>query len=921
MVDSADKDLWARLEPVLDEALELEGDARAAYLDRACAGDEQLRQEVERMLAAGERSGPLDRALPDLASTLAETAGASLTEPRSRRIGAWELRETIGSGGMGRVYRAERVEGGFEQTCALKILRWDMASASLVQRFATERQILADLDHPGIARLIDGGVTDEGLPYLAMEYVEGRPIDEVAAALPLRERLQLFLEVCDAVQHAHRRLVVHRDLKPSNILVTGDGEVKLLDFGVAKILDESGRAHDATQTRLALATPLYAAPEQLALGRVTTATDVWALGVLLHRLLCGTTPFRGDEGKITSLVREILERDPLPPSAVAPREEKGRLRGDLDTIVLKALAKEPERRYGSVEGLANDVRRHLEGEPIAARPATVGYRARKFARRHRRGLAVATGLVVALAALVGFYTDRLARERDRAQQEARTTEQVKSFVLSLFETNDPGVSRGEEITARELLDRGAARIPEELAGQPLIEAEMHAVVAGLYHELGTYDRADHHFARAAELWRAERGEDAPELADALSRWGFTLQELGDYEGAERRLREALSLQRSRPEERAGFAAMANQLGMFLSYKGEYEEAEALLREAVDTYAEVLGPDSPRRATAVSNLGLTVKWAGRMDEAEPYYREALRIRRAALGSDHPDVAVTLDNLGVLLGQRGDYEESEASFREALAIRRRVLGETHPDVALNLNNLATLFRVQGRLDEAEPIYREVLALNRAALGADHPRVATNLVNLGSVAFSRGELDVAVEHFEEALRIRRTTLGDDHVEVANALEHLVRARVGAGRLESALRASTEAVRVSRVAVGEEGFQHAAALAAHADVLRRLGRAAEARDAARRALALQEEHLAPDHWELAASRGLVGACLLDLGRLSEAELLLEESHTALREARGPDDWATARSRRALMTLYERTGRPERARALEASTVEGSER
>lgn len=913
-----DPQRWARLEPLLDEALDLDGAERAAFLARACGDDPELRADLERMLAATERRGPLDQPLHDLASTLATQAGEALDEPPSRRIGAWHLLETIGAGGMGRVYRAERVEGGFTQVCALKILRWDMASASLVQRFENERQILADLAHPHIARLIDGGVTEEGLPYLAMEYVEGRPIDEVAAQKSVQERLALFLDVADAVQHAHRKLVVHRDLKPSNILVTAAGEVKLLDFGVAKILDETSPAHHATQTSLALATPLYASPEQLRGGGVSTTTDVWALGIVLYQLLTGRTPFGAEGSQLTQLVRAVLEDDPPAPSEAATESDRRILRGDLDTIVLEALRKEPEHRYGSAERMAGDVRRYLAGEPITARPATFTYRATKFARRHRRSLAATAAVMLLTVSLVTYYTGQLALERDRAQQEARTTEEVKSFVLSLFEVNDPGISRGEDLTARQLLDRGSERIEAELAAQPVIEAEMHDVMAGLYEQLGAYDQSDLHFDRAVALRRTHLGSDAGELAFSLSRWGVTLQELGDYEQAEAVMREALAILRRRGDDPVEIGSAANQLGMFLAYKGDYEESERLLRESIDVFEAELGTDHPRRATSLSNLGLAIKWSGRMEEAEPIYREALRIRRAAFGDEHPEVAITLDNLGVLLGQRGNYAESESCFREALGIRRRVLGESHPDVALNLNNLATLFRVQGRLDEAEPIYRDVMRLNREALGPDHPRLATNYVNLGSVEMARGRIETAVGLFEEGLRIRRLALGNDHIDVANSLGHLAQALVRSGRPREALEPAAESVRIARSAVDERSHQLAANLHTQAEALLSAGRPGPARDAAREALSIREEVLTPEHWETASSRGLLGACLFALGEGDDAEPLLTRAHTALLEQRGSDDWSTTRTRDALAALYDATNRPDEARRIRSGGVGG---
>ncbi|MEK7330512.1 MAG: serine/threonine-protein kinase, partial [Candidatus Eisenbacteria bacterium] len=485
---------------------------RTAFLDQACDGDAELRALVEALIRADESAGAfLDRPAAELAPELLAGEPEPAPEPpmAGRQIGPWRVVREVGRGGMGAVYLAERADGAFEQTVALKLIKRGLARAEILQRFLRERRILARLEHRNIARLADGGVTDDGLPWFAMEYVEGQPItdwcDEHRAGV--EERLRLFRAVCDAVQYAHRNLVVHRDLKPSNIFVTADGEVKLLDFGIARLLSDEpdGDALTLTREGLRVLTPHYAAPEQLRGEAATTATDLYSLGVVLYELLSGARPFGRSATSLDQLRREVLEEEPVPPSGLRS-EWRHPLRGDLDNIVLTALRKEPQRRYPSVEALLADLERYREGRPVQATPPSARYRIAKFVRRNRVSViagavvtltflvgvvatmwqAVAAALVV--ASLVGGLAVSIGQTR-LARREARKAEEVRSFLLRVFEVADPYHSRGQSVTARELLDQGARRIDSELKGQPALRAEMLGVLADLYLKLALVEPA------------------------------------------------------------------------------------------------------------------------------------------------------------------------------------------------------------------------------------------------------------------------------------------------------------------------------------------------------------------------------------------------------------------------------------------------
>jgi serine/threonine protein kinase len=537
---------WAEVERLLDEALEVAPAERAAFLERTARASPALRAEVERLLRASARPpGFLDGAGQDYAAPLmnGEDEGPASS---GARVGPYRILGEAGQGGMGTVFLAERDEP-YRQRVALKIARGALAlDGHLLRRFGEERQILAGLQHPHIAQLLDGGVTEEGLPWLAMEYVQGEPIDRYCAvrALGLEARLGIFLAVCDAVQFAHQHLVVHRDLKPSNILVTPEGQVKLLDFGIAKVLevapDSAADREALTRTGVRVLTPEYASPEQIRSEPVTVRSDVYSLGVLLYELLAGRRPYRLTGRTPLEVERAVLEQEPERPSAVAgaPRLRR-RLRGDLDTIVLTALRKEPARRYQSVDRLATDLRRYLEGRPVTARPDTWRYRAAKFARRHRLRLAAAA---LVMLSLVGGLAGTAWQAR-AASHEAAKQREVKDFLIGLFQVSDPEQSRGREINARELLERGTRRADSALARSPELQSELLHVLGVIHRELGLYGRADTLLERAVRLSRSVHGEQSADLAARLTDWASVLIRQSRLESADSALQSALLIRR------------------------------------------------------------------------------------------------------------------------------------------------------------------------------------------------------------------------------------------------------------------------------------------------------------------------------------------------------------------------------------------
>ena len=920
------RERWPEIKRVFHAALERDPGERTAFLEQACAGDEPLRREVETLLASDAEGLPwLDGPAFEVA---AEMLASDPAERAVRRIGPYELIRQLGRGGMGSVYLAERADDEFQQQVAVKLLKPGMDSDDILRRFRQERQILASLDHPHVARLFDGGMAADGVPYFIMEYVEGVPIDRYCDqhGLSLGARLELFRAVCSAVRYAHRHLVVHCDLKPSNILVTAEGVPKLLDFGIAKLLgsEHVPRLGATTAPGLQPMTPEYASPEQVRGERITTASDVYSLGVLLYRLLTGQPPYRFDSRAPRDVERAICEDEPVRPSAAAgPPARAGtlrelrRLRGDLDNVVLMALRKDPARRYGSVEQLSEDLRRHLAGLPVIARPDTWSYRAAKFVRRHRVGVVAAA--LVALSLLGGIVTTawqareaRAQRERARVQQLA--AERVADFLARLLQEADPYGRSGKAVTVREVLDEGARQIDQELGEQPEIQARMMSTIGVAYRNLGLYDQALPLLETALERRRRVFGEAAPEVAESLNNLGLLLRDRGALAAAETLLREALALRRARlGEDAPEVAGSLDALGSLLRVQGDYAAAEPLLRQALALRRRVLGEKTLEVAESTNNLALLMRSMGDYRAAEPLYRQALALYRELLGEESPEVAISLHNLGGLLRLRGEYDAAERCVRKAVALYRELLGEDHPHVAAGLNTLAVLLKGKGDYDASERAYRDVLELQRRALGTEHPDVARSLNNLAALLAARGDDAAAEPLFVESLAMYRRLLGDRHPEVANPLHHLGLLRHRAGDFSAAESYLREALALRRETLGAEHPSVAISLIALGQVLVDRGEAVQAEDLLRQGLRIREAKLSPGHWRTANARSVLGGCLAALGRYGEAEPWLLQGFHVLAAERGPRHRLTLEAQDRLIALYEAWGKTAEAAEVRA--------
>lgn len=965
------------IEDLFTAALEHPREERAAFLDGACLNRPEVRAELDSLLAAYDQADNFLEVLdPEQARSLIESEGP----PSYNRIGPYQVVHEIGRGGMGAVYLAERADGQFEQQVALKLVKRGMDSDAILKRFLYERQILARLHHPNIARLLDGGMTEKGQPYFALEYIEGMPLTHYCDThqLSVEARLRLFQDVCQAVQYAHRNLIVHRDLKPSNILVTEEGTLKLLDFGIAKLLDTEAEG-DTLHTEIGLRalTPEYAAPEQVQGDPITTATDVYALGVLLYELLTGHRPYTFKRRAPDAVAQVLRETEPARPSTAVGRSKeiehgdgttetitpdtisKGRnthpdrlrrrLTGDLDTVILKALRKGPEQRYASAEAFLEDIRRHMAGLPVNARPVTLSYRASKFIQRHKVG--VAAGILVLLSLLLGLAGTTW--QAQVAAQEAAKAEEVKEFVLSLFEVVDPDAFGGEAITARALLDAGATRIETELANQPEVQAEMLMVVGEVYQKLGAYEPALPLIEQALSLRKSLHGPNHLDVVEALIELGVIRYRQGDYAATDSLYQEALTIQQEQlGQDHLDVAEVLNNMAVLRWRQGDYAAADSLNNLVLDLRRQHLGPEHLHVAITLTNLGVLARTQGNYEAAEARHQEALTIRRSHFGEKHRQVAESLKNLALTYHSQSRYPEAEALYRESLAIQKDLYEDAHPEIATTLNSLASLLRMKGDYDQAEPLFREALTMRRELLGPTHPSIATTLGNLADLYSLKGAPDQALPLHEEALAMRRTLFGDKHPSVATSLNSVAVDLRYAHRYEEALAIQEEVLQIYQAGLGashpwvalalnnlgairfdlqdyevaDSIFQQALAIqqealsSDHVDraiALMGRGRIAlaknrpeEAEPLLREALALRRAALPPEHWRNAEAQNTLGACLSALGQRDEGERLLLRGYERLVEARGEKHFSTRAALSYLVDHYERYGTLEEAAA-----------
>lgn len=964
-----DVERWRRLDDLFVRALEEPPENHLDFLRCHCGDDPSLVDEVLAMLAADAGDEIADRADDASDDPLAGIVRAELdqvtehdgpqAEDRSATtplpfpsLGVYRLIEEIGRGGLATVYSAERNDAQFTMRVAIKLVRRGFDTPDLLERLRLERNILARLEHPNIARLIDGGTAPDGRPYFVMEHIEGMRIDHWCERrqLTLGQRLQLFCTLCDAVHAAHGRLVLHRDIKPSNILVTRDGVPKLLDFGIAKMIgaaDEEALVpgfSTLTSTGMQLLTPEFASPEQVRGETLTTASDTYSLGVLLYHLVTGAPPYTLDRQRPAEIERVVCGVKPRRPSAVVwedasqggaskdgasqdgtsqdgtprrlrlgwPRRPTG---DDLDTILLKALRKEPERRYGSVNRLADDLQNYLQDLPVSARPDTLRYRSGKFLRRHRLPVVAATTLVLILVAAVVLtsWQARVARraqqaaeeqravaeaQRNEAQWERRRAEEATVFLVDLFEVSDPYRTVGERITVREVLDRGVSRLRDGLADNPLLRATLLTTTAKVYQNLSLFEESEALLQEALALRRRELGENAPDAVGSEHDLANLRLDQERFQEAAEDLEQVIG-QRRQQDDFSALAAALYDAAIARRGLGQRDQAEVLLAEALEL--QKTAGDTLAVAQARNLLGRLKRSEGQYDTAEQVLREVLATRQQHLPKDHPLITQTLNDLAITLQQDGQLAAAEQLYRDILATHERVFGQQHHQVLTALHNLAGVLVDRGRVTEAMSLYDRSRALVSNLYGDDHPAMGRLLYIRAKAHRVAGQLDRAVPLARQAWQIQRDHFGLEHPETLRAANQLAAMLVeqGSGEAESALLDLITDLR--RVLAGD--FRLSYPLYNLAKLYLGRSEPAAAEPLFREAWELQRTQLSVDHWQTAQTQGQLGRCLVQLGRLDEAEKLLRSSHGLLLKRFGEGHPQTEAVAGYLRSLEERRG------------------
>ncbi len=740
---------WQHIESILDHILELPKKEWSTFLDANYHDQPDIRNELESMLESiTESEGWLENPeeyrtelYPEINNDLdSKPLGHELI---GQTVGAYTIKKVIGEGGMGTVYLGEREVGKYKHQVAIKIIPNTRATERNLKRFEQEQQILAKLNHPGIAQLYDIGISEQGFPYIIMEYVNGIPITEYCKRnkYSLRDKITLFIEVLKAVRYAHENLTIHRDLKPDNILVDKAGNIKILDFGISKLMDKDS-AGTLTETGFRYFTFKYAAPEQVQQKNTTTATDTYSLGVILYRLITDCYPYDLANKTRYEMERVILEEPPKKPTAVLkPGQEKSEIRGDLEAILLKSLRKEPEFRYRVANEFISDLQNFFDDLPVSAQEDSIYYRLQKFSIRHSKSMAVTTGLIMLLIGLIGFYTVRITEERNQAQIEAQKNQQIADFLTQLFEASDPMNNLGNSFTTIELLKNGVNEA-NKLTNQPLVQAQLFNITGQVYRNIGMYEESEELIQKAIRLYSDRLGEN-----DTLTLSSF------------------------------------HNLGLVRNDMGEYHSAGKIFKDIYEKRKALLGAHHPKTASSLANLAYSERRAGKYKTADSLARMSLSIFLEELGPEHPQTLDVMNKLAINLHNKGDYEEAKELYINVLEARRNLLGPIHPDIAKSINNLAMLYLNTGKFNEAEKLLLEAKAMHIKMYGKNHPNVALVTNNLGLVAAHLNQFDKADSLYRTALSMRKELLGMSHTNTAVSIYTIAHLKLDIQQPDSAI------------------------------------------------------------------------------------------------------------------------------------------
>jgi tetratricopeptide (TPR) repeat protein len=879
---------WRRIEDLFHQAADLPPAQRSGFLDEACAGDDDLRRDVDALLAHdvsqddatqdGAMQAAVGRAveqLPDDSTVSGELAAPFLT-PVPVAIGRYRILRRVAEGGMGIVYEAEQEQP--RRVVALKVIKPGRTSPELLRRFDQESQALGRLQHPGIAQIYEAGAADTGSgpqPYFAMEFIRGQSLLDYAEAhgLNTRQRLEMVAKICDAVHHAHQRGLIHRDLKPGNILVDETGQPKILDFGIARATDRDAQTTRQTDVGQLVGTLAYMSPEQV-LGdplEIDTRSDVYALGVVLFELLVGRLPYK-ISGQLHQAMQTIREEDPATLSSISRV-----YRGDIETIVAKALEKDKSRRYASAAGLADDIHRYLHDEPIIARPPSASYQLRKFARRHKALVSVMAAVFVALVAGIVAST----REATRARRAEQTATAVDDFLRNdLLAQASASVQAGPDtkpdanLKVRTALDRAAARIEGKFKEQPLVEAAIRQTIGNTYRDLGLYPEAQRQLERAVELRRRVLGQNHPDTLNTSDKLAVLYWRQGKYVQAEPLCAKVLEVRRRvLGEEHPDTLDAMESLALLYKDQGRYALAEPLYKKVLESQRRVLGEEHEGTLETTERLALLYLDEGKYTLAEPLYIKVTELQRRVLGEEHPSTLDSMNNLAVLYLEQDKYKQAEPLLTKVLEVERRVLGNEHPDTLATMNNLAVLYRDQGKYAQAEPLVTKALEVSRRVQGEEHPDTLISTSSLAQLYVNQGQYARAEPLLIKCLDVGRRVLGEKHPDTLTTMNFLAVLYIYEGKSAQAEPLLVKAMDTAHRALGDEHPATLASMLNLALLYRDEGKYEQAERLYLKVLDLQRRVLGPEHPKRLASMNDLAFLYLSQGNYAQAEPLLHEA------------------------------------------------
>jgi eukaryotic-like serine/threonine-protein kinase len=866
-----DTDRWQRIQTLFHQAVDLPEEDLPAFLKAACNGDGSLIADVQAMLEADSKGDSLlDH---DMANVAHQMLAADSAAPVAKEFGPYVVKELLGEGGMGVVYLAERKDLG--NLVAIKILRDAWLSPARRERFASEQRMLAQLNHPSIARLYDADTLPDGTPWFVMEYVEGMPITDYCQKYncSIERRLQLFRQICEAVQYAHAHAVIHRDLKPSNIFVKPDGGVRLLDFGIAKQIQDLDSSVDQTRTVMRMMTPAYASPEQIRGNSVGVQTDVYSLGVILYQLLADCLPFDFSNLATAEAAAIIASHEPGKPSTKAQSlgaTVSKAAWADLDVLCLTAMHKDLQRRYQSVEALVRDINHYLSGEPLEARPDSVSYRLGKFVKRNQSTVSAVAAVFVVVVGLVVFFTVRLTKARNAALSEAARTQRIQSFMMNLFEGGDETTGPADDMRVITLIDRGTQQA-RALDGEPAVQAELYQTLGSIYQNLGKLETAEKLINTSLEQRKKLFGQDSAEVAETLMQLSLVRDYQAQYDEAESIARQALEMsKRHLSPDHPQVAKATSALGKILEDRGEYDKAIPVLEEAMRLQTKPEGP-TPELSGTISELANCHFYAGHYDISNSLNLRALTMDRELYGDRHPHISDDLINLGAIQAEKSQYAQAEKYYREGLDIIQSFYGKDHPETASALTMIARVLIPQNRLSEAESMLREALEIEERVYGKVHPRVASTLNEMGTIARQQGKFKDAEADYTRMADIYREVYNGKHYYIGIALANLG---------------------------GVYGEQK---------------QYARAENFYRQALQMYGQTLPPDHQNVGITKVRLGRALLLQHRYSDAETESRGGYEILLKT-NPDAHWTKNARKDLAEEYEALNQPEKAAPFRAA-------